>query len=160
MRSPLLHAFGICFGLAAIAFLPASTTLAPAPDAPHLQDLAGPWQLDVSYSGIDIHSGTKIKDKESSIVSLILAGGDVVRIVDTTTLEERVGRYSEGYLLLGSASTSMTLGSEPPNASETVVIQISGQPGKLKGKGESLSFDLPSDEHGTSSIKMKQLEPR
>ncbi|MBL8900838.1 MAG: hypothetical protein JNM84_24615 [Planctomycetes bacterium] len=160
MRSPLLHALGLCFGFAAITFLPASTALAPAPDAPSLQDLAGPWQLDVSYSGIDIHSGTKIKDKESSIVSLILAGGDAVRIVDTTTLEERIGRYSEGYLLLGSASTSMTLGPEPANVSETVVIQISGQPGKLKGKGESLSFDLPSDEHGKSAIKMKQLEPR
>jgi hypothetical protein len=160
MRSPLLHALGLCFGLAAITFLPASTTLAPAPDAPSLEDLAGPWQLDVSYSGIDIHSGTKFKEKQSSIVSLILAGGDTVRIVDTTTLDERVGRYSEGYLLLGMASTSMASSAEPPNVAETVVIEISGQPGKLKGKGEGLSFDLPSDEQGKSSIKMKQIEPR
>lgn len=160
MRSHLLQAVALGATLVAVTFLPASTPLAPAGDPPSLQDLEGPWQIDVSYSGVDIHSGTKFKDKESSIVTVILAGGDTVRIVDTVTLEEFVGRYSEGYLLIGSASVPTAQGAEPPTVSETVVIEISGQPGKLKGKGEGLSFELPSDEVGKSKIKMKQIEPR
>jgi hypothetical protein len=159
MLSTLHHALGVFSLLAGAAILPASVPLAPAPEPPTIDALVGPWQIDFSFKGIDLSSDTKINEKESGIYALTLPGSGVVRLENSTTLDVIEGRYTDGYLLVGRSSSAVD-GDPIADASSTSIIEISGKPGKLKGKGEALEFDLPSDQLGTVKIKMQQIEPR
>ncbi|MBL8899167.1 MAG: hypothetical protein JNM84_16125 [Planctomycetes bacterium] len=160
MLSPLHHALGVVSLLAGAALLPASTPLVAPPSPPSIEELVGSWQMDFAYTGLDLGSDTKIKTKESGLYAVTLPGSGVVRLENSTTLEVIQGRYTDGYLLIGRSSTTPVDGDPVPDSSSTSIIEISGKPGKLKGKGEALEFDLPGDDLGKLKIKMKQIGPR
>ena len=140
--------------------LPASMPLAPAPSAPELQEILGSWTIDISYSGYELPTGAKFKEKESSVLQITDQGGNVVRLFDTVAQQEIFGRYVNGFLLLGNSSATPTEGEPVPDMARSFVIQISGKAPRLKGKGSGTEFEIEDDYAATAKVKMTKLPPQ
>lgn len=133
-----------------------SAPLLPPANPPSRSDILGHYEWTTSSSFVNFASGQSFKDKGTLAVQIVAptsaeGGSNVVELIIQGQFSQR-GRYDGGYLMLGSCDTN-----DPLERGEIIVMQMTGQPGKIKAKGEGLIFSSVAGLVGKSKFKMKQV---
>ena len=143
--------------LCALPLFTSASTWMPA-DPPSIQDILGTYEFTASEKGYEfgIGEGYKEKDTETVRISQPVAaeglGSNVVRLSFLASKETIDARYVDGFLMF--AGTDETT---PASIGTAVVIEMKGKPGKIKGKGKGLDFDLFDGYVAELKLKIKQV---
>jgi hypothetical protein len=145
--------------VASAAVLPASSPLVASSGAPSINDIPGLWVIELSYSGAELASGAKFKEKLAGLYELSNPSENVIRLLEAAKQEEIFGRYVNGFLVIGESGAPTAQGTVPTE-SQSYVIQISGTAPRLKGKGVGVEYELGGGYAATAKVKMAKLPPK